>query len=380
MRNEIKKILAREIFNSRGRPTVEVELQTNLGKFQASVASGISKGQYEAKELEAVKAVENIKKIIGPSLEGKELVQQQEIDEFLIQLDATKNKSRLGANAILPVSLAACRAGAAARNSPLWRYISKLTEAEPLSMMPRPSFNMIEGGKHAENSLPFQEFMVVPQKASFRENLETGQKIYQKIKALLKDKFKEIKLSVEGAFFAPTNIEGALDLILEAGLGEDIRIAIDVAASSKPDGKIYQELIEKYPIMSLEDPFEQDDFEGFAKLKNEMGDRILIFGDDLTVSNVERIKMAKRKGAINGLVLKPNQIGTVTETLEAAKLAKSYGWKIMVANRAGETEDDFIADLAVGIGANFIKSGAPFPKERMTKYNRLVEIEKELQK
>jgi len=262
--------------------------------------------------------------------------------------------------------------------------------------LPKPSFNMIEGGKHAANNLAFQEFMIIPQGTNFKENFETGKAVYKKLKEELKKKFKEIRLSAEGAFSVPVdNYEEALNLILEAGRGKDIRIAIDAAASSfyqngnyKFEEKIvsreklmviYQYLVSHYPVISIEDPFYEEDFNGFAELKNKIGDAVTaIFGDDPTVSNIERIKLAKEKNTCDGLILKPNQIGTVTETIEAAKLARSYGWKIMVANRAGETKDDFIADLAVGIGADFIKSGAPFPKERMAKYDRLVKIEKEI--
>ncbi len=386
----MKKIKAKEILDSNKKPTLEVELKTDWGSFAAAVPSGVSTGRYEAVELRdedgGVKlAVNNIEKIIAPVLEKEKL---DEIDKILIGLDGTENKSRLGANAILAVSIAVCRAIAASKKLPLFQYISRLSEFRSPTVLPKPSFNMIEGGKHAENGLAFQEFMIIPQKESFRENLEIGEKIYKKLGEILRNKFKEVKLSAEGAFAPPLKEnKAALDLILEAAksVGEEnnIKIAIDVAASEFSEEKdkllsLYEELILNYPIASIEDPFGEEDFESFAQLKNKIGDRILIFGDDLTVSNIERIKLAQEKDACNGLILKPNQIGTVTETIEAARLAKSFGWKIMVANRAGETEDDFIADLAVGINADFIKSGAPFPKERMTKYNRLVKIEEEL--
>lgn len=409
----IKSIKAREILDSGGNPTVGIDLETDLGIFRASVPSGVSTGKYEAMELRdengkgVSKAVANIEKIIAPVLEKEDLTDQKRIDEILINLDGTKNKSRLGANAILPISMAVCRAIAVAQNLTLYQYISQLAEVRPPQVMPKPSFNIIEGGKHAPSTdsgqagLAFQEFMVVPQKESFRENLEIGIKIYQKLKEILEEKYGKGKvgLSKEGAFAVPfKEITEGFDLILEAaemsGHRNDIKFAIDAAASSffkkdgyKVDDKIltkeklieyYRNIIQKYPIGSLEDPFEEEDFLGFPEVIEKMGDRLVIFGDDLLASNVERMKIAKEKGTYNGLILKPNQIGTVTETLEAAKLAKSYGWKIMVSNRAGETEDDFIADLAVGIGAEFIKSGTPFPKERMAKYNRLVRIEEEV--
>ena len=403
----IDSIKAREILDSKRMPTVEVELSTDFGVFRASVPSGVSTGKYEAMELRdedgrgVSRVIANVEKIIAPALEKEGLTDQKRIDEILIKLDGTKNKSRLGANAILPVSIAVCRAGAASQNIPLYKYISQLTGVRSLLTLPKPSFNMIEGGKHAESGLAFQEFMVMPQKETFKENLEIGLAIYKKLKQILEEKYgkENITLSKEGAFSVPLKeITEAFDLILaaaeEVDFKNDIKFAIDAAASSFfENGKykinsefldkeklieFYQDIIQKYPIISLEDPFEEEDFEGFAKLHKMIGDRVVILGDDLLASNAERIKIAEEKKAANGLILKPNQIGTVTETIEAAKLAKSYGWKIMVSNRAGETEDDFIADLAVGIGAEFIKSGAPFPEERMAKYNRLVKIEEEL--
>ena len=406
--SKIKKIQAREILDSNNKPTVEVKLETEWGKFLASVPSGVSTGKYEAKELRdedggVDKAIGNIEKVIAPVLEKEGLTNQKRVDEILIKLDGTKNKSRLGANAILAVSMATCRAIAAAKELPLYRYISQLAESD--LKLPKPSFNMIEGGKHAKNNLAFQEFMIVPQKDLFKDNLKIGKEIYKSLKTILEEKFgrKNIGLSREGAFTAPIQkITDAFDLILEAaekaGYKNDIRFAIDAAALSffgeegyKIDDKIllkeklidfYKTIIEKeeYHFISVEDPFEEEDFLGFPEIIEEMGERLIVFGDDLLASNVERIKLAHEKGTYNGLILKPNQIGTVTETLAAAKLAKSYNWKIMVSNRAGETEDDFIADLAVGIGADFIKSGAPFPKERMVKYNRLLEIEENLHK
>lgn len=368
----IKSIKAKEILDSGRRSTVEVELKTDFGKFFASSPSGISRGKYEAKTVASGKAVENIEKIIAPILVKEDLGDQKRIDEILIGLD-------IGANATLPVSLAFCRAGAKLRKLALYQYISQLLESPwPPRRFPKPSFNMLEGGKHAENNLLFQEFMVVSQKENFKENLAAGKKIYRNLKNILRKKFKKIGLSAEGAFSAPIDtVFEALDFVLEAAKGEDVKIAIDAAGAEFEN---YRALVEKYPIISLEDPFPEDDFERFAKLKNEIGERVLIFGDDLTVSNVEKMKTAKEKEAINGLILKPNQVGTVSGTLAAARLAKTFGWKIMVSNRARETKDDFIADLAFGIGADFIKSGAPFPKERMAKYNRLLAIEKELRK
>ncbi len=378
---KIKLIKTREILDSKMMPTVEVELKTNLGSFVSSVPSGVSTGQHEAVELRdddgrgVKKAIDNIERIIAPVLGKENLNNQERVDEILINLDGTKNKSHFGANAMLAVSIAVCRMIAKSKNLPLYKYISEISGID-FKKMPEPSFNMIEGGKHADSGLAFQEFMVVPQGDSFKKNFKTGQKVYQKLRDILEKKFGEINLSQEGAFSVPlkTAFE-AIDSILEAGGGENIKIAIDAAGA---EGENYLELVEKYPITSIEDPFDEEDFEGFAELRQKVGDLVTIFGDDLTVSNIERIKLAQEKNSCNGLILKPNQIGTVTETIESAKLAKSFGWKIMVANRAGETKDDFIADLAVGLCTEFIKSGAPFPKERMAKYNRLVKIEEEI--
>jgi len=404
---KIKSIKAREILDSKGWPTIEVLLETSNFFVRASVPSGVSKGKYEAVELRdkdgrgVKKAIENIDKIIRPALEKEDLTDQKRIDEIFIQLDGTKNKARLGANAILPVSIAVCRAGAKLKKTSLYKYISEIAGTN--IMLPKPSFNMIEGGEHAENNLAFQEFMIVPQKDAFKDNLKIGKEVYESLREILEKKFgkKNIGLSREGAFTAPIEkITDAFDLILEAaekeGYRKDIRFAIDAAASSffgeegyRVDDKIllkeklidfYKNIIEKeeYAFISVEDPFEEEDFMGFPEVIQEMGEKLIVFGDDLLASNTERIKIAHEKGTYNGLILKPNQVGTVTETIEAAKLAKSYNWKIMVSNRAGETEDDFIADLAAGLGAEFIKAGGPFPKERMAKYNRLLEIEKEI--
>jgi len=438
--SKIKKILAREILDSRGLPTVEVNLETTDFFVKASVPAGASKGKYEAVELRdgekryfgkgVLKAVKNINEIIGPKLIGKNSTNQREIDELMIKLDGTKNKSRLGANAILAVSMAVCRAGAAAQNFPLHQYLGELYGVRPGSdssltlRQPTTCFNIINGGVHAGNDLDFQEFMICPQLDSFSENLRAASEIYHNLKEILATKFGKIatNLGDEGGFSPPLIFaEQALDLILEAveksGYKNLVKIAIDAAASEffidgKPRSRTsslrgkykvkkviftregllnyYFELLKKYPIISLEDPFSQDDFEGFSEITKKIGEKITIFGDDLLATNIERIKLAKEKNLCNGLILKPNQIGTITEMLEAARLAKSFGpegpppkfgggygtgWKIMVSHRSGETTDDFISDLAVGISADFIKAGAPARGERVAKYNRLLEIE-----
>ncbi len=419
---KIKSLEVKEILDSKGDPAIEVELRTDFTKVLASVPSGISQGKYEALELRdkdgkgVSRAIEKLKKTIEPALKNKEIANQKTIDELLLKIDGTKNKSYLGANTILAVSIAVCRTIALVKKIPLYQYLNEIyRNLAPISSdkasfsvnLPKPSFNMIEGGRHGQPGIDFQEFMIMPQKNVYKQNLEIGIKIYQSLRDILEKKFGErnIVLSKESAFclrvFPYQNagikkISEAFNLILEAaekgGFKNDIKFAIDVAASEfyqdgnyKFEGKyiskeelieVYQNLVRQYPIVSIEDPFSEEDFDGFAELKNKLGNAIIIFGDDLTASNIERVKLAKKENACNGLILKPNQIGTVTETLQAAKLAKSFGWKIMVANRAGETEDDFIADLAVGIEAEFIKSGAPFAKERMAKYNRLLKIER----
>jgi len=416
MKNEkskIKSIKAREILDSRGNPTVEVELSTGLGVFQASVPSGASTGKYEAVELRdggkryhgrgVSKAINNVNKIIAPKLKGKVAVRQKEIDNLLVKLDGTKNKSKLGANAILPVSVAVCRAGSATKNLPLWKFISTLLIYE-INRVPKACFNVINGGAHAGNELDIQEFMIVPQEKSFSDNLRVASEIYQELKNIIKGKYTDLGINVgdEGGFAPPVMApEEALNLILGAAenLGEQnkIKIILDVAASQffeKNNYKMkigtfsreelldyYLDLIQKYPILGLEDPFSEDDWGGWQKIMSNVKcqmSNVSVIGDDLTVTNPERIKLAKERKACNAVIIKPNQIGTVTEAIESVKLAKSYGWKVIVSHRSGETCDDFISDLAVGIGADFIKTGAPARGERVAKYNRLLKIEDEL--
>jgi enolase len=417
--SKIKSIKAREILDSRGNPTVEVELETDFGKFLASVPSGASKGKYEAVELRdggkryhgmgVLKAVRNVNEIIGPKLIGKDPACQKEIDDLMIELDGTENKAKLGANAICGVSMSVCRAGAAAKNLPLYKHISQPfsyntnpTAVENVLWVQSPCFNIINGGAHAGNELDFQEFMIVPQKNSFSENLQIGTEIYHQLKGILSKKYGKLatNLGDEGGFAPPIKFpEEAIELILEAAkeLDYEIKIILDVAASQFfKEGKYktkfgiftnmgllgyYEKLIKNYPILGLEDPFSEDDLEGWQNLmsnvKSQMS-KLIIIGDDLTATNPRRMKMAKEKNACNSIILKINQIGTLTEALEAVKLAKEFGWKIIVSHRSGETNDDFISDLAVGIGADFIKAGAPARGERVAKYNRLLKIEEEI--
>jgi len=390
---KIKSIRAREILNSRCEFTVEAEVETEKGVFTASVPSGASKGKYEAKATESSKAVENIRKIIAPKLIGQDSTEQENIDKILIKLDNTKDKSNLGANAILAVSMACCRAGASSKNLSLFQHIKGIKNWS----MPIPCFNILNGGAHAGNDLDIQEFMIVPQEKTFKENLKIGVKIYQILKQILNEKFGKsaTNLGDEGGF-APDikKTEQALDLIMQAselaGYSEKIKIGLDCAAtqfykdnSYKLEGEknrkelleFYKDMANKYPILFFEDPFAEDDIQGFAEIM-KIGNPIEnIIADDLTVTNPEKIKMAKDKKLCNGIILKPNQIGTVTEAIESGELAKKFGWKIIVSHRSGDTCDDFISDLAVGISADFIKSGAPARGERISKYNRLLRIE-----
>jgi enolase len=404
MGDKIKSIKAREILNSKGIPTVEARIETDYGIFTDSVPSGTSKGKYEALEIRdedgGVKvAIDNIKKIIAPALEKTDFFDQKKIDDILIRLDGTKNKSRLGVNAILPVSMAACRVGAAHRKISLYEYINGIFGFKSVKL-PIPSFNILNGGLHAKGGVDFQEFMVAPQKSSFKENLKIGKEIYEELKEITGKKYGNFEIGAEGGV-APLleTPEEALDLITEAvnntSNEENAVIFLDVAASNFYEGNVYKtkfgsfsrnELLEyysgligKYRIMSMEDPFGEDDWKGFGEMTEKFGSKkFTIIGDDFLVTNPERIKEAIKKKACNALLLKLNQIGTVSEAITAASMAKNAGWKIMVSHRSGETEDDFIADFAAGIGAEFIKSGAPFPGERMAKYDRLVKIEKKL--
>jgi len=406
--NSIQKIKAREILDSRGNPTVEVDVWVDNHKFTASVPSGASTGIHEALELRDLgkkylglgvqKAVRNVNLKIAPLLKGKDCTKQKLVDQFMIQLDGTKNKSKLGANALLGVSLAVARAGAHCQNKQLYQYIAELSSRK--AKMPQPFFNIINGGKHADNQLCFQEFMISPHLNSFSKNLQAASEIYHILKKELHTDYGPGSTNVgdEGGFTLSglKQVEEVLKhlrkVIKSAGYENQVHIAIDCAASeffiknrylvdNKKMSKeqllnFYLDLIKKYNLYSLEDPFQQEDFESFAQLNRKSP--IQIVGDDLTVTNIRRLKLAIEKNSGNCLLLKVNQIGTLTEALEAAKLAFKAGWKVMVSHRSGETEDTFIADLAVGLGCGQIKAGAPCRGERVAKYNRLLRIEEEL--
>jgi enolase len=402
----IREIKAREILDSRGNPTVEVSVITENFMGTASVPSGASTGEHEALELRdggkrfhgegVLKAVRNVGKKIAPLLLGIDCTNQREIDSLMIEKDGYENKSKLGANSMLAVSLACARAAASAKGMFLFEYLNEFPQMKSDAKLPKAFFNIINGGKHADNKLSFQEFMVVPKLKSFSENLRAGSEIYHSLKKILHKKYGKGATNVgdEGGF-APLRLKkatDALDLLVKAinvaGYKGKVDLAIDTAASEffkrgnyLVDGKkmkkdklleYYLALIKKYPVISIEDPFEQEDFASFALLREKGG--IQIVGDDLTVTNPLRIEAAIKERSCNCLLLKVNQIGTLTEALDAAKLARDAGWSVMVSHRSGETEDTFIADLAVALGS-MLKAGAPCRGERTAKYNSLLRID-----
>jgi len=411
--SSIQSIKAREIIDSRGNPTIEVECLTEDGVFVDSVPAGASKGEREAVELRdggirygglgVSKAIDNINKIISARLNGLNPEDQKEIDNLMIALDGTADKSNLGANSILGVSMAVCRAGAGARGLELYEYVSLLQSGryKRKYSMPKACFNVINGGKHAGNNLDFQEFMIVPFAGTFKEELRMAAETYYVIKGKLKKNYSGTAtgLGDEGGFAPPIDVpEVALGTIVKAiesaGFRGGIKIVLDIAAThffkegyyamsaggfTKDEFlDYYAELVLKYPIIGLEDPLEEKDWQGFKEITENLGREVMIIGDDLLVSNEKYIKEAKEEKACNAVLLKLNQVGTVSELLESVNLAKEYGWKTIVSHRSGETNDDFIADLAVGINADFIKSGAPARGERVAKYNRLLKIEEML--
>ena len=409
---EILDINAREVLDSRGNPTVEVDLKTKSGISRAIVPSGASTGVHEALELRdgdgrylgkgVRKAIKNIDKDISKEILGLDCRNQREIDSMMIELDGTENKSRLGANAILAVSMAVAKASALELRIPLYKRIADLSGNRRL-LMPTPSMNVINGGFHAGNELDIQEYMILPTGAeNLREGVRICVEVYQTLKGILRDRYGKSAINVgdEGGFAPPLKkVEEPLDLILNAidklDYGDYIEIAIDAAASGfyidnkyLIEGKYlsgdelgdrYEDLIELYPIVSLEDPFSEDDWNSWSQFNKKYGSNVQVVGDDILVTNVKRIKNAIKLNACNALLLKVNQIGTITESIEAAKLSRDNEWNVMVSHRSGETEDSFIADLAVGLGTGQIKSGAPCRSERNAKYNQLMRIEEELE-
>jgi len=403
----IQKIQAREILDSRNQPTVEAEvLLSDNSVGVASVPSGASTGKFEALELRdgdltrydgkgVLKAIKNVNEKIAKIVVGLEL-EQKDFDQLLIKEDGTENKSRLGANAILVASLAFAKANAASRRQKLWQYFAEIAGTKKPAL-PTPMFNILNGGRHAKNSTDIQEFMIVPNGENFAEKMRIGGEIYQTLKKILEEKNLPTTIGDEGGFAPPLpSNETAIELILEAAKNYDIKIALDAAAGEffadgkyvlRKDGKkftaaelivFYEEWLAKYPIMSLEDPLAENDWENWKIFTKKFGDKIMVVGDDLFATNPKRLKIGIEQRQANAIIIKPNQIGTITETIETANLAKQAGFKIIVSHRSGETLDTTIAHLAVGLGAPFIKAGAPARPERMAKYNELLKIEKEL--
>lgn len=410
---EITGIVAREILDSRGNPTIEVDVYTPVAMGRAAVPSGASTGIHEALELRdggkryhgkgVKRAVENVNKIIAPELLGMDVTLQRDIDMFMLELDGSENKSNLGANAILGVSLAVAKAAANALEIPLYRYLGGANAY----VLPVPMSNVINGGAHAGNDLDFQEFMIMPVGAkSFREAIQMVSETYHTLKKILIEKYGKLAVNVgdEGGFAPPMKevtepLDALVKAIEETGykVGDEIAFALDVASSEFYEeeknvyivgGKeytreglidLYKDLVSTYPIVSIEDPVQEEDFEGFAMVTKELGKKIQLVGDDIFVTNVKRLKKGIEMGAGNALLLKVNQIGTLSEAIDAAYLAFRAGYGVVVSHRSGETEGSTIADIAVALNAGQIKTGAPARSDRNAKYNQLLRIEEELE-
>ncbi|MDD4775726.1 MAG: phosphopyruvate hydratase [Syntrophomonas sp.] len=408
----IVDVFAREVLDSRGNPTIEVEVVLEDGTMgSAMVPSGASTGAHEAVELRdgdpkryggkgVLQAVKNVNEVIAPEVIGMEALHQIDIDTLMIDLDGTPNKSKLGANAILGVSLACARAAAAYLNIPLYQYIGGVNAKQ----LPVPMMNILNGGKHADNNVDIQEFMVVPCGApSFAEGLRMGVEVYHSLKKVLAGRGLATSVGDEGGFAPnlPSN-EAALDVIMEAiekagyAAGTDICLAVDTAATELfIDGKyhlagnnmvlsvdemvdFYEGLTQRYPLISIEDGLAEDDWEGWKKLTDRIGGRVQLVGDDLFVTNSQRLAQGIEAGVCNSILIKLNQIGTLTETLDTIELAKRSGYTCVISHRSGETEDSTMADVAVAVNAGQIKTGAPARTDRIAKYNRLLRIEEEL--
>jgi enolase len=411
--SEIIKIKAREILDSRGNPTVEVDIVTEKGIFRAMAPSGASAGQHEALELRdgdktrylgkgTLKAVKNVNKYLSPHLIGLNCRHQETIDNIMLKLDGTDNKYKFGANSILPISMAVTKAGAADKNLNLYSYIAEMFGVLP-HKIPVPMCNVINGGKHAGQDNSIQEHMLMPIYAKdFSESIRMISETYHHLAKILKEKFGAggILIGDEGGF-APsqiTSVDDRLDLILKAvenaGYNDIMKIALDPASSeffydgvykigkkSYSGGEMidfYVDLCKKYPIISIEDGLAEDDWDSWIEMTNKLGNNVQIVGDDLFVTNTKRILKGIKLNAANSVLIKLNQIGTVTETLNAIKMAQDSGWTTIISHRSGETEDNFISDLAVGTSAGQIKTGAPARSDRNAKYNQLIRIEEEL--
>ena len=407
---KIVSVKAREILDSRGNPTVEVDVKCDDGSFgRAAVPSGASTGEHEALELRdgnkkrylgkgVRKAVNNVNNILARKIMGMAVTSQRDIDNAMIELDGTPNKSKLGANSILGVSLAVAKAAANSKRLPLYRYLGGVSA----NVLPVPLMNIINGGAHADNNLDIQEFMIVPLGfVSFSEAIRAGVEVFHNLKAILKKKGYSTSVGDEGGF-APSlkvnevAIECVLQAITQAGhkAGKEISLALDVASSELyKEGKyiiedkklskdkivdLYKDWASKYPIISIEDPMAEDDWEGWQIITNELGEKVQLVGDDLFVTNTERLSRGIKEGVANSILIKVNQIGTLTETLEAIRMASNAGYTYIISHRSGETEDSTIADIAVATSSGQIKTGSASRSDRMAKYNQLLRIEEEL--
>lgn len=419
--SKIEKIIAREILDSRGDPTVETKVVLKNGiKAEASVPSGASTGVHEALELRdgdknryggkgVLRAVDNVNKKIAEELKGREVSDQKDIDETMIKLDGTDNKENLGANAILSVSLACARTAAIEAKMELYAYLAETYGFNTENYrLPTPSFNIFNGGKHADTNLDFQEFMILPLKdIPFSEKVRLGAEIFHELGAVLKRSGFDTDIGAEGGY-APDihSTVQAMELILSAAInagyepGKDLGLGTDVGSSelyNKDTGKyifkldnsvftsdtlvgLYGQWLNKFPIISIEDGLAEDDWPAWSAMTKELGDKMLLIGDDLFVTNINRLRKGLKEKAANSILIKLNQVGTLSETMECVKLAQEHNYKLMVSHRSGETTDDFIADLAVAVGSEYIKAGSLSRGERLAKYNRLMEIENILNK
>jgi len=416
---KIKNLLAREILDSRGNPTVETKIILDNGLItKASVPSGASTGIHEAWELRdgdvkryggkgVLNAVKNVNTKILKELKNFDIDKQEQIDDAMIKLDGTKNKKKLGANAILSVSLACARAGALSKNQELYKYIAQIFQFKKQKFnLPTPSFNIFNGGKHADTNLDFQEFMIIPiTKTSFTEKVRMGSEIFHKLGEVLKSAGFDTDVGNEGGYAPDIHssiqaVELIISAIINAGYkpGKDICLGTDVGSSelynketkkyifkldkaqftSNTLSGLYYEWFRKFPIIAIEDGLDQDDWDGWRELNKELGSEMLLIGDDLFVTNINRLRKGIKEKAANAILIKPNQVGTLSETIACVKLAQKHNYKIMTSHRSGETCDDFIADLTVAIKADYIKSGSLSRGERLAKYNRLMEIEEGL--
>jgi len=422
---KIDSIKAREILDSRGNPTVEVDLTTKGGIFaRAAVPSGASTGIHEACELRdgdkarylgkgVLKAVESVNKTLADELKGFDISDQAGLDKKMCEIDGTPNKSKLGANAILGVSMAACKAAAEGKGLPLYKYVAELAGNTGPMVLPVPCFNVINGGSHAGNKLAFQEYFIIPVgAATFKEAMQIGAECYHNLKSIIKKKFggDATLIGDEGGFAPPCDARMGVELIMEAitksGYDGKCKVGMDVAASEfkvegedcydlgtwypeaekTPElkmtgaqlGEFYAGLCKDFPIITIEDPFDQDDWAAWSGMTSSLGEATQVVGDDLTVTNVTRVKKAIDDKACNALLLKVNQIGSITESIAAVKMCKESGWGVMCSHRSGETEDTTIADIAVGLCTGQIKTGAPCRSDRNAKYNQLMRIEEEL--